>query len=132
MFTIQSTFSDSLLVWRKVSFRELIWKFIHISLVSRLTYSQYQLSLWTTWKNFNVRNIVLARHGHNLLVPGTDLAVYQNCVNYERTNLHSALPSNIEAWSHDTKVFKLALKDEISAHPFYFVDDCFFQLKAYK
>ena len=132
MFTIQSTFSDSLLVWRKVSFRELIWKFIRPLLVSRATYSHYRLSLWTTWKNFKVRYIVHARHGHNLLVPGTDLAVYQKCVNYERTKWHSALPSNIKVLSHDTKVFKLALKDEISAHLFYFVDDCYFQLKAYK
>lgn len=63
---------------------------------------------------------------------GTDLAVYQNGVNYERGKLHNDLPSNIKVLSHDTKVFKLALKDEISAHPFYLVDDCYFQLKAYK
>jgi hypothetical protein len=131
MFTIQSTFSDSLLVWGKVSFRELIWKFILSSLLSRPTYSQYWLSWWTTLKNFKVRNIVHARHGHNLFLPGTDLAGYQNGVNYERTKLCSALPSNIKVLSHDKKVLKPALKDEISAHPFYFVDDCYFQLKAY-
>lgn len=132
MFTIQSTFSDLLLVWRKVSFRELIWKFILPSLVSRPTYFQYRLSLWTTRKNFKIRNIVHARHGHNLLVPGTDLAVYQICVNYERSKWRSALPSNIKVLSHDTKVFKLALKGEISAHSFYFADDSYFQLKVYK
>jgi len=100
--------------------------------VSRPTYSQYQLSLWTTWKNFKVRNIVNARNDHNLLVPGTDLASYRNGVNYERTKLHNALPANIKVSNRDTKVCKLALKDEISAHPFYFVDGCFFQLQAYK
>ena len=64
-------------------------------------------------------------------MPGSDLLVYQNGVNCERTKLCSALPSNIKVLSYDTKVFKIALKDEISAHPFYFVDDCYFQLKAY-
>ena len=72
-----------------------------------------------------VRNIVHVRHVHKLLVSGTDLAVYQNGVNYERTKLCSALPSNIKVLSCDTKVFKLALNHDISAHHFYIVDDLF-------
>jgi hypothetical protein len=99
--------------------------------VSRLTHSQYWLSLWTKLNNFKVRNIVHARHGHNLFVPSTDLAVYQNGLNYERTKLCSALPSNIKVLSHDKKVFKPALEDEISAQSVYFVYDCYFHLKAY-
>jgi hypothetical protein len=110
---------------KKVSCRELFKKFNILPLKSEFLLLLLLCILDNMEKfrsNSDIHSIN-TRHKHDLHMPNANLTSYQKDAYHAQTKLFSTLPSSIKSLNHYIKVFKPELKDYLSSHSFYSVEE---------
>ena len=78
--------------------------------------------------NSEIHNIN-SRYNHNFHLISTNLTIVQKGVHYSGSKVFNHLPENIKILSHDLKRFKFVLKNFLTEHTFYSLEE-FYQLTS--